>query len=124
MHVAVRNYKEPCRVEVTHEKSGAAFFDSDTLLLRDLDHPPFDSFLLRYNTSADSYYFIAPTEKEVSLRPIALGNPIKQVEIIKSSEPSMTINLLDRKQFRKLKKSGMIKTKGFIFTMSIFIENK
>ena len=124
MYVAVRNYKEPCRVNVTYQKSGNTFFDSDTLLLSALDHPQFDSSLLRFNTSADSYYFIAPREKEIALRPKSLGNPIKQVEIINSSESSWTINLWDRKEFRKLKKSALIKTKGFIFTTSIFIENK
>lgn len=124
MYVAVRNYKEPCRVNVTYQKSGNTFFDNDTLLLKALDNSKFDTSLLRVNTSTDSYYFIAPREKEIALRPMSLGQPIKQVEIINSSDSSWTINLWDRKEFKKLKKSGQVKTKGFIFTTSIFIENK
>lgn len=126
MYVAVRNYKDPCRVNVTYQKSGYTFFDKDTLLLRGLDNSEFDSSLIRNNnTSTDSYYFIAPRLKEIALRPQSLKQqPIKQVEIINSSDSSWVINLWDRKEFKKLKKSGQLKTKGFIFTTSILIENK
>lgn len=124
MYVAVRNYKEPCRVKVTYQKSGNTFFDNDTLLLRALNNSTFDSSLLRVNTSTDSYYFIAPRQKEIALRPQSLGQPIKQIEIINSSNSSWVINLRDREEFKKLKRSGQLKTKGFIFTTAIFIENK
>lgn len=124
MYVAVRNYKEPCKVNVTYRKSGNTFFDSDTLLLKPINNSEFDSSLLRVNTSHNSYYFIAPREKEIALRPRSLGQPIRQVEIISSSDSLWRINLWDRDEFKKLKKSGQIKTKGFIFTTSIYIENK
>jgi len=124
VYVAVRNYKEPCKVNVTYQKSGGTFFDNDTLLLKPINNSEFDSSLLRVNTSAESYYFIAPREKEIALRPISLGQPIRQVEIISSSDSLWTINLWDRNEFKTLKKSGQIKTKGFIFTTSIYIENK
>jgi hypothetical protein len=124
MYVAVRNYKEPCKVHVTYQRSGNTFFDNDTLLLKPMNNSEFDGSLLRVNTSGNSYCFIAPREKEIALKPISLGQPIKQVEIISSSDSLWRINLWDRKEFKKLKKSGRIKTKGFIFTTSIYIENK
>ncbi len=125
MYVAVRNYREPGRVNVTYQKTGNTFFNNDTLLLNRIGNSTkFDSSLLRVNTSKDSYYFIAPREKEIGLRPISLGQPITQVHLVNSSDSSWTINLWDRKEFKKLKKLGRIRTKGFIFTTSIFIENK
>ena len=124
MNVAVRNYKRPCRVNITYQKSIDTFFDNDTLLFSSLDSRQFDSSLLRFNTSANSYYFIAPSNKEITLHPKSIGNPIEKVEIFDSSDSSWTINLWDRKEIRRLKRSGLIKTKGFLFTTSIFIENK
>lgn len=123
-YVAVRNYREPCRVNVTYQKYGSTFFDNDTLLLKVIGNSKLDSSLLRINTSTNSYYFIAPREKEIALNPISLGQPIKQVQVMNSSDSSWTINLWDKKGLKKLKKSGQVKTKGFIFTTSIFIENK
>lgn len=124
MYVAVQNYKEPCRVNVTYQKSGNTFFDNDTLMVKTINSAKSDSSLVRVNTSSNSYYFIAPREKEIGLRPRSLGNPIVQVEMINSSDSSWKINLRDRKAIWDLKKSGLIKTKGFIFTTAIFIENK
>ena len=125
MYVGVRNFRQPCRVNVEYQRVGNPFFDKDTLLVGDIENIVVDSSLLRVNTSSNSYYFIAPNKKEVALRPVALGaQPIKTVTIINSSDSIWTINLWDRKQFKQLKKSGQIKTKGFIFTNSILIENK
>lgn len=124
MHVAVRNYKEPCRVNVTYQKTANTLSDNDSLLVKFIDNPKFDNSLDLINTSSNSYYFTAPSNKEVVLKPVSLGQPIKQIEIINSPDSAWKIDLGDRKQFKKLKKSGQIKTKGFIFTTSIFIENK
>ena len=125
MYVGVRNFKQPCRVNVEYQRVGNPFFDKDTLLVRDIENSVVDTSLLRINTSSNSYYFIAPNKQEVALRPIALGaQPIKNVTIINSADSIWIINLWDRKQFKQLKKSGQIKTKGFIFTNSILIENK
>ena len=123
-YVAVRNYKEPCRVDVTYQKSGNTFFDNDTLKVKTIGNSNADSSLLRSNTSADSYYFTAPAGKEIALRPASLGQPIKQVKISNSTDSSWTINLWDRKEYKKLKKAGKIKTKGFIIRAAILIENK
>ena len=125
MHVGVRNYKQPCRVNVEYQKVGNPFFDKDSLLVSDIEKSVFDSTLIRINTSSNSYYFIAPNKKEVALRPFALGaQPIKHVTIINSADSIWVLNLWDKKQFKQLKKSGQIKTKGFIFTHSILIVNK
>ncbi len=123
MYVAVRNYRELCKVNVAYQKQGNTFFDSDTLLLKSINNSQFDSSLIRVNTSANSYYFLAPHNKEIALRPQSLGQPIKQVNISNSEDSTWKIDLWDRKEFKKLKKSGQIETQGFIFTTSIFINN-
>ncbi len=123
-YVSVRNYKEPCRVSVTYQKSGNSYFDNDTLFLKGIDSSKFDSSLLRVNTSPDSYYFIAPSNKEVVLNPISLGQPIRQVEIVCSPDSLWTVNIWNRKDMKQLKQWGRVKTKGFIFRTSIVIENK
>src|SRR6476661_4002105 len=87
MYVGVRNFRQPCRVNVEYQRVGNPFFDKDTLLVRDIEYSVVDSSLIRVNTSSNSYYFIAPNKKEVSLRPNALGaQPIKNVAIINSSD--------------------------------------
>lgn len=124
MYVAVRNYKEPCRVNVLYEKYGGGYYDNDTLPLKGIGNPGFASSLVRKNTSDSTYNFIAPLESEVALRPRAFGVPIRKIEIVNESKGSWTVNLLDKKGFKQAKNAGQIKTKGFLFTSSIFIENK
>ena len=124
MHISVRNYKEPCRVDVTYEKAGSTFFDSDTLAVKMLASPRLGSSLLRVNTSANTYFFTAPREREVVLNPISLGNSIKDITIANSPDSFWTIHLWDRHQLRKVKRSGQIKTSGFIFWHAISIENR
>ncbi len=125
VYVGIRNFKQPCRVNVEYQRVGNPFFDKDTLFVKDIEDAVFDSSCLRVNTSSNSYYFIAPNQREVALRPVALGTqPITNVSIINSPDSIWTINLWDRKQVKQLKKSGQIKTKGFIYTRSILIENQ
>jgi hypothetical protein len=123
MHVAVRNYREPAKVCVTHQRAGH-YRNSDTLNLKGLDDQTSASLLIRENTSDSSYCFIAPKGYEVHLQPIALGTPIQQVRIINAHDSVLTVNLWNGRALRKLKRAGIIKTKAFIFTHSIFIENK
>jgi len=94
------------------------------LAIKTIGKPDFDSSLVRINTSTSAYYFIAPRVKEIALSPTSLGQPIKQIEIINPSDSSWIINLWNRKEFKKLKKSGQIKTRSFVFPIAIFIENK
>ena len=54
MYIAVRNYKEPCKVNVAYQKDVNSFFDTDTLLLKPIGNSKFDSSLIRVNTSAFS----------------------------------------------------------------------
>lgn len=125
MYVAVRNYREPCKVNVTFDKSVGTFFDNDTLSLKSIPNADFDGSLIRNNTGPGTYSFIAPHNKEIALRPVALNRqPISQIEIINAVDSSWVINLRDRAEFQKLKKSGRIKTRRFIVTTGFFIENK
>jgi hypothetical protein len=124
MRVAIRNHKDPCRVQVSYERSEKIILNNDTLLVGDLYNASFERYILRTNTSAESYYFIAPKHKETVLAPTALGMPIKEVTIINSVDSFWKIDLRDRKVIRKLKKAGKVRTKGFIFKTSIVIENK
>ena len=124
MYTAVRNYKEPCKVNVVYNNTGSLINNSDTLLVKNIDDAKPDSQLVRTNTSSNAYYFTAPQKKEIALRPVALAQPIKQVQMTNSSGSTWEINFSDKKQFKKLRKSGQIKTKGFIFTNTILIENK
>lgn len=122
-YVAVRNYKEPCRVLVTYEKSGNTIIDHDSLKLRNINSTKIHSLIVRTNTSLNSYLFIAPGGKETGLMPQSLGQPIKQVEIFNTTDSPWIIHLWERKEYKKLKKSGQITTKGFIFTTEILINN-
>jgi len=125
-YVAVRNYREPAKVCVTYQKVGNPFFDNDTLKLKNINTPKFDSSLVRQNASDSSYCFIAPMGKEVALKPIALGGlPIQQIKVFNSPDSVLTVNLWgDRNEIKRLKKAGIIQIKGWIFTHSIIVENK
>ena len=125
MYVALRNYREPAKVCVTYPKAGLILWNNDTLLLKHINTPTFDSSLIRLNASDSSYCFIAPKGKEVALQPISFDKPpINQIRIFNSPDSVLTVNIEDRKEFKKLKKAGIIQTRGFIFTYSIFVENK
>lgn len=125
MYVAVRNYREPAKVCVTYQKVGNTFFDNDTLQLKNIYTPTFDSSLIRQNASDSSYCFTAPKGYEVALKPVSLGTPIQQIKIFNSPDSVLTVNLWgDRKEVKKLKKAGVIQTKGWIFTHTIIVENK
>ena len=124
MRVSIRNYNDDCKVTVAYERFPQPIFESDTLFVKSLNNSKWDSSLIRVNTSLNTYFFTSPKETEISLNPVSLGLPIKQVDIINSTDSTWTINLLDKKELKKLKKSGQIKTKGFIFTTSVIIENK
>jgi hypothetical protein len=124
-YVGVRNYQGPCRVQVTYRKSGSHdFFDKDSLFVRDFGNSKIDSVIIRTNTSSDSYFFIAPGEKETGLMPNSVNEqPIKQVEIFNASDTPWIIHLWERKEFKNLKKSGRITTKGFVFASTVIINN-
>lgn len=122
--ISLRNYREACNIKVDHQNLTEQTYYSDTLFLTNIDNPEIKSSVIRTNTSPNKYFFTCPKQVDVALNPIALGTPIKQVDIINASDSLWSINLWNRKEFKKLKKSGQIKTKGFIFTHQITIENK
>lgn len=122
--VSVRNYKkEPCRVKVAYYPGMDISSRKDTLAARDIGASAISSNIIRTNTSDSTYYFIAPQGKEVFLRPVALGLPVIQVDLV-NGDSIKAFNLQSRKQIRRWKKSGAITTKGFIFKTSIIINNK
>ncbi|HMG68560.1 MAG TPA: hypothetical protein VK588_12770 [Chitinophagaceae bacterium] len=123
IYVAVRNYKPACKVNVAYDGTNT-FFNNDTLFTHDLDDPKLHGSIVRINTSPTSYSFIAPPGNEIGLRPQSFGQPIKQIEIMNSADSTWNINLWDRKQFKKLRKEGLIKIRRVIFISSIFIINK
>ena len=124
MNISVRNYKEACKVKVNYQTDPPPLVNNDTLSLTALTANGTNGSVLRINTVTGEYHFTCPGETEVKLMPVRLGNPITKVAITNKADSVWTIVPGDTKMLRKLKKGGLVKTKGFIFTHSIFIENK
>jgi hypothetical protein len=94
-------------------------------LMKNIQNSNYDGFIVREPTSDSSYSFIGPVGKEVILKPVSLGTPIRKITIINSQDSTHTVDFrAGKKDLLKLKKSGIVKTKGFIFATSIIVENK
>mgnify|MGYP000907647428 CR=1 FL=1 len=121
-YVALRNYKESSKVQVYYNSTNP-IFNSDTLRVLSLMTPISNSLVVRENISLDSYTFIAPSNSEIIFQPFSLGQPIKQIDIFHTKDSITRIILWDGKAYKKLKKLGIIKDKGFIFKTRIYIDN-
>ncbi len=120
-YVGIRNYTSPCLIKVNFKETGESYYDGDTLNVMYLNKYIFDTILLRTNISKNSYSFIAPSNREIGLRPMSYGRPITQIQICKSKDSILVIAMENKEVFDKLKKKGIVDFEETKFSTSIYI---
>jgi hypothetical protein len=124
MPIFINNYRGPCRVHVTYDTIERTRIDHDTLMVGTLIDKQPEGYVVRKNESRDSYWFIAPGNRQILLFPQSFGQPIRRIEIQRDVDSTLIIELRSKKEMLNLRKEGWITIKRSILKASIQINNR
>lgn len=90
--------------------------NSDTLVATSLDNQK-DSAIIINKVDSTTYRFQIPENHCVELQPKSFGTPIEQIGIIEKRRPQV-VNI-NGQDWKKLKRAGIVETKGVLFIREI-----
>lgn len=118
--VAFHNYGHESSKVVVEYQGG--LWDNDTLSATRFESE-FDTMIIRTNIDSNTYYFTAPIRSQVTLQPKSIGTPITKISFETEADTTVTVELFGE-NWKKLRKEGVVETKGFYFIHTILINRQ